>query len=43
LNRVYLVVPAGAEHMYDAAMQSKACRLTAAGRYFWRLAKDERI
>jgi hypothetical protein len=43
LNRVHLVVPVGASHMYDAAMQSKACRLTAAGRYYWRLAKGGRI
>jgi hypothetical protein len=43
LNRVHLVVPVGASHMYDAAMQSKACRLTASGRYYWRLAKDNRI
>jgi hypothetical protein len=43
LNRVYLVVPVGAAHMYDAAIQSQACRLTAAGRFYWRLAKDNRI
>ncbi len=43
LNRVYLVVPVGTPHMYDAAMKSMACRLTAAGRYYWRLAKDGRI
>jgi hypothetical protein len=43
LNRVHLVVPIDAAHMYDAAMQSKACRLTASGRYYWRLAKDNRI
>lgn len=43
LNRVYLVVPVDALHMYDAAMQSKACRLTASGRYYWRLAKGNRI
>jgi len=43
LNRVYLVVPVGVDHMYEAAMQSKACRLTAVGRYYWRLAKDNRI
>lgn len=43
LNRVYLVVPVGAQHMYDAAVQSKACRLTPSGRYYWRLAKDHRI
>jgi len=43
LNRVYLVVPVGANHMYDAAMQSRACRLTASGRYYWRLATNNRI
>lgn len=43
LNRVHLVVPVEAKHMYDAAMQSKACRLTAAGRYYWRLARNNRI
>ncbi|MBL8964364.1 MAG: caspase family protein [Phycisphaeraceae bacterium] len=43
LNRIHLVVPVGVEHMYDAAMQSKACRLTAAGRYYWRLARDKRL
>jgi uncharacterized caspase-like protein len=43
LNRVHLVVPVGATHMYDAAMQSRACRLTATGRYYWRLARDNRI
>lgn len=43
LNRVHLVVPVGADHMYDAAVQSKGCRLTATGRYYWRLARDNRI
>jgi hypothetical protein len=43
LNRVHLVIPVGANHMYDAAMQSQGCRLTAAGRYYWRLARDSRI
>lgn len=43
LSRVHLVVPVDAPHMYDAAMQSKACRLTASGRYYWRLAKDNRL
>ena len=37
------VVPIQAKNMYDAAMQSKGCRLTAAGRYYWRLAKNGRI
>jgi len=43
LSRVHLVVPVEVQHMYDAAMQSKSCRLTASGRYYWRLAKDNRI
>lgn len=38
LNRVHLVVPLHVKHMYDAAMQSTGCQLTAAGRYYWRLA-----
>lgn len=43
LSRVHLVVPCNSEHMYDAAMDSKPCRLTPSGRYYWRLAKDHRI
>jgi hypothetical protein len=43
LNRVHLVAPVDAEHMYDAAMQSRACRLTPSGRYYWRLASGHRI
>lgn len=43
LNRVYLLVPCDAPHMYGAAMTSKACRLTPSGRYYWRLATDNRI
>lgn len=43
LSRVYLVVPCNAPHMYDAAMNSSACRLTPSGRYYWRLAMNNRI
>jgi hypothetical protein len=43
LNRIHLVVPVGASHMYEAAVRSLSCRLTPAGRYFWRLARDGRI
>jgi hypothetical protein len=43
LNRQHLVVPVGAQHMYDASQESKACKLTASGRYYWRLAKSQRI
>jgi hypothetical protein len=42
-NRIHLVVPVGAVHMYYAAIDSKACRLTASGLYYWRLAKYLRI
>ena len=43
LNRVHLVTPVNAPHMYDAAMKSCACRLTPSGRYYWRLAIEGRI
>lgn len=38
-----LVEPVGAEHMYHAAIQSKACGLTILGRYYWRLVNDAKI
>ena len=43
LNRLHLVTPVDAPHMYDAAIGSTACRLTPTGRYYWRLARDHRI
>lgn len=43
LNRIHLVVPVNQSHMYDAAMNSDACRLTASGRYYWRLASSGRL
>jgi hypothetical protein len=43
LSRVHVVTPVDAPHMFEAAMQSKACRLTHSGRYYWRLANDNRI
>lgn len=36
-NRVNLVVPVDATHMWNAAMESKACRLTALGEHYRRL------
>jgi hypothetical protein len=42
-NRVKLVEPVGEEHMYYAATRSTACRLTALGRFYWKLASDGRI
>jgi hypothetical protein len=42
-NRVNLVVPVGAEHMYFAAMENKSCKLTPLGMHYWKLVKNERI
>jgi hypothetical protein len=38
-----LIVPVGAEYMYFAAMDSKACRLTHLGVHYWELAKKGMI
>lgn len=43
LESVGLVVPDGTPHMYYAAMESKACKLTSVGRHYWRLVKEDRI
>lgn len=32
-----LLVPVGEDHMYYAGMNSKSCRLTPLGRYYWKL------
>lgn len=42
-NRHGLVVPVDCEHMYYAAMESKACRLTALGAHYRKLAEMKRI
>ena len=42
-NRVKLVEPIDEEDMYFAAINSTGCRLTALGRFYWRLAEDGRI
>ncbi|MES2387042.1 MAG: caspase family protein [Bacteroidota bacterium] len=42
-NRVNLVVPVEATHMYFAAMQSKSCRLTVLGEHYWNLITKDRI
>ena len=42
-NRLNLLVPVGAPHMWNAAMESKACRLTALGEHYRRLVKKDRI
>ncbi len=42
-NRVNLVVPVGAEHMYYAAMNSTSCKLTPLGKHYWNLVHKKRI
>lgn len=42
-NRVNLVVPIGAPHMWHAAMGSKSAGLTPLGKHYWRLVKSKRI
>jgi hypothetical protein len=38
-----LLEPVGADHMYFAAMESKACRLTPLGRHYWHVASENRL
>lgn len=40
---VGLVIPVDAEYMYFAAMESKACRLTAMGFQYWRLINEGKL
>lgn len=42
-NRLNLLVPVGAPHMWNAAMESKTCRLTALGEHYRRLVEKKRI
>ncbi len=42
-NRLNLLVPVNAPHMWNAAMESKACRLTALGEHYRRLVQKNRI
>lgn len=42
-NRVGLLVPVDAPHMWHAAMQSKACQLTPLGEHYRRLVADKLI
>lgn len=41
--RLNLLVPVDAQHMWNAAMESKACRLTVLGEHYRRLASNSRI
>jgi hypothetical protein len=42
-NRVNLVVPVDAPHMWHAAMQSKSCKLTVLGEHYRRLVAEKLI
>lgn len=42
-NRVNLVVPVDAPHMWHAAMSSKSCKLTVLGEHYRRLVERKRI
>lgn len=42
-NRINLVVPVDAEHMYFAAMERKSCKLTILGEHYWNLINKDRI
>ncbi len=42
-NRVNLVVPVNAAHMFDAAMESKSCKLTVLGQHYWNLVAKNTI
>lgn len=43
LRDARLLVPDGEDHLYYAAINSKACKLTARGRFYWRLANDKMV
>lgn len=42
-NRINLVVPIDAEHMYFAAIGNKSCKLTILGEHYWNLITKDRI
>jgi hypothetical protein len=42
-NRVNLLVPVDAPHIWHAAMHSKSCKLTVLGEHYRRLVEKNRI
>lgn len=42
-NRLNLLVPVGTLHMWNAAMESKSCRLTPLGQHYHKLVEKNRI
>lgn len=43
MHKAGLVEPVDEEYMYNVAMNSKCCRLTPLGQYYWELIKEEKI
>ncbi len=43
LRDARLLIPVGEKHLYYAAVNSKACKLTTLGQSYWQLAKQGRI
>jgi hypothetical protein len=43
MHQTGLLYPEGEEYMYLAAMNSRVCRLTALGMYYWQLIKEGRL
>jgi len=43
MNRARLIIPVDAPHMYLAAIESKACKLTALGRFYWHCVQGGKI
>ncbi|MBA7569053.1 hypothetical protein ES708_10790 [subsurface metagenome] len=43
LRDARLVLPVGEKHLYYAAINSRSCRLTALGAYYWHLGKSGKI
>lgn len=42
-NRLNLLIPVDSDHMWNAAMESKSCKLTALGEHYRRLVENKRI
>jgi hypothetical protein len=42
-RNAHLLVPIGEEHLYYAAIHSKACKLTALGKFYRSLAEQDKI
>lgn len=43
LRDARLLVPVGEEHLYYAAINSKSCKLTPLGQFYWHLSDKERV